>query len=64
MLNLPGNGHTPTEPRDRRGENVGGGKAKRSYPTPAEMFFRIGATIFVAICVGVAIDFLVKAVTH
>ena len=38
-----------------------GAESSRSYPTPAEMFSRIGAIILVALCVGLAADFLANA---
>jgi hypothetical protein len=56
MPNLSRDGHTPYEPGDRKGGIVRGGKAKRPYPTQSEMFLKIGATIFVALCVGLAVD--------
>jgi hypothetical protein len=33
----------------------------RKYPTPAELFSRIGAVILIALCVGLAGDFLANA---
>lgn len=36
----------------------------RTYPTPAEMFSRIGAIILIALCVGLAADFLANALIH
>ena len=34
------------------------------YPTPAELFSRIGAIILIALCVGLAGDFLANALIH
>jgi hypothetical protein len=51
-------------PGDRRSERTGEDMAKRSYPKPAEMLLRIGAMILVALCVGLAVDYLVHALGH
>jgi hypothetical protein len=51
-------------PRDRRSERAGDDEAKRSYPKPAEMLLKIGALILVAVCVGLAVDYLVHALGH
>jgi hypothetical protein len=42
----------------------GDNDSSRSYPTPAELFSRIGAIILVALCVGLAADFLVNALSR
>jgi hypothetical protein len=36
----------------------------RKYPTPAELFSRIGAIILIALCVGLAGDFLANTLIH
>ena len=36
----------------------------RKYQTPAELFSRIGAIILIALCVGLAGDFLANALIH
>jgi hypothetical protein len=64
VANLPENGHAPAEPRDGRPGWVGGGDANRTYPTPSEMLLKIGVTILVALCVGLAGEFLFNALTH
>jgi hypothetical protein len=64
VANLPENGHAPAEPRGRQHGLVGGGEANRTYPTPSEMFVKIGATILVALCMGLAVDYLVNALTR
>ena len=64
MANLPENGHAPAEPRDGRPGWIGGGDANRTNPTPSEMFLKIGVTILVALCLGLAANFLVDALTH
>jgi len=43
---------------------VGGGGVKRTYPTPSEMFLKIGVTIVIALCVGLAGELLFNALTH
>ena len=48
-------------PGDRRARDE---KAKRSYPKPAEMLLKVGAMILVALCVGLAADYLVYALGH
>jgi hypothetical protein len=48
-------------PLDRRSQIAGGGDPKGSYPTPAEMLFRIGVTILVALCVALAAELLTNA---
>jgi hypothetical protein len=50
---------SPFSPWDRRFGEVGV-RAKNSYPTPEEMFFKIGATILIAAIVGLAVDHLLK----
>jgi len=51
-------------PRDRGSERAGDDNAARSYPKPAEMLLRVGAMILVALCVGLAADYLVYALDH
>ena len=51
-------------PADRRSERAREDKAKRPYPKPAEMLLKIGAVILVALCVGLAVDYLVHALGH
>jgi len=43
---------------------VGGGDVNRTYPTPSEMLLKIGVTILVALCVGLAGECLFNALTH
>lgn len=49
---------------DRRSERAGDDEATQSYPKPAEMLIRVGAMILVALCVGLAADYLVHALGH
>ena len=39
-------------------------KSPRLYPTPAEMLFRVGAMIVAALCVGMAVDYLIHALSR
>jgi hypothetical protein len=51
-------------PRYLRSGIEGAEDAARSHPTPAEMFWSIGAVILIALCVGLASDLLANALTH
>jgi hypothetical protein len=64
VASVPENGNAPAEPRDGRPRSVGGGDANRTYPTPSEMFLKIGVTIVIALCVGLAGELLFNALTH
>jgi hypothetical protein len=64
VASVPENGRVPAEPRDGRPRSLGGGDVNRTYPTPSEMLLKIGVTILVALCVGLAGEFLFNALTH
>ena len=64
MARVPKNGYVPAEPRDRRPRSLGGGDVNRTYPMPSEMLLKIGVTILVALCVGLAGECLFNALTH
>jgi len=54
MRNLLNAALKSNEPENRRSAAAGGGNESRRYPKPAELLFRVGATILVAVCFGVA----------
>lgn len=64
MRNLSGNKEAPNRPWDRRSAAAGGARGSRSHPRQSEMFVRVGAIIAAGLCVGVALDFVVAALTH
>jgi hypothetical protein len=49
---------------DRRSERAGDDKAPRFYPRPAEMLLKVGAMILIALCVGLAVDYLIQTLSH
>ena len=51
-------------PGNSRSERVGDDRPPRSYPKPAEMLLKVGAMILVALCVGLAVDYLIQALSR
>jgi len=54
--------HRPFHPWDRRYR--GARDENQSYPEPRELLFSIGVTILIAVCVGLAVDYLVGALAR
>jgi hypothetical protein len=64
MHNFPRKGLRTYRPRYLRPVIDGDDDASRTYPTPAELFSRIGAIVLIGLCVGVAANFLANALIH
>ena len=64
MHNFSRKGLRTYRPRYLRPVITGDDDSSRTYPTPAELFSRIGAIILIALCVGLAGDFLANALIH
>ena len=64
MRNLLNAALKSNEPENRRSGAAGDGNGSRRYPKPAELLFRVGATILVAVCFGLAVDHVVHLLSH